>query len=181
MNEIWKKYNESYEVSDHGNVRSVDRLVVKKDRKSYRIKGKDIKVVSANTGYSQVSLGRKIPAILIHRLVAELFIPNPENKKTVNHKDGDKTNNNVSNLEWATYSENNIHARAIGLNTQCGSTNPPKGLSHWNSILDETQVLTIRKCSSDGMSNTNLSYYFKVSITTIFKVVHRQTWKHLAV
>jgi hypothetical protein len=60
--------------------------------------------VNKKTGY--VTAGSKY----IHRLVAQCFIPNPLQKRTVNHKDGNKQNNDVSNLEWMTYSENHIHA-----------------------------------------------------------------------
>lgn len=68
-------------------------------------------------GYKRLNLriNRKKKFHETHRLVAELFIENPEGKRTVNHIDGDKLNNNVSNLEWATHSENNQHAYDMGL------------------------------------------------------------------
>lgn len=68
---------------------------------------------SYNGGYVRATLshgGRdKHETVLVHRIVAQAFIPNPQNKYTVNHIDGDKTNNNVKNLEWATISENILH------------------------------------------------------------------------
>lgn len=69
-------------------------------------------------GYHRVTLykNNKPKHYPIHRLVAETFIPNPENKPTVNHIDGDKSNNSVSNLEWSTHSENSQHAYDNGLN-----------------------------------------------------------------
>ena len=72
----------------------------------------------------------------IHRLVAKEFVPNPENKNTVNHIDGDKTNNSYENLEWLTHHENMLHAAAIGLTTI--------GNRHWRKInnlqLDENEI-----------------------------------------
>lgn len=82
-----------YDVSNTGNVR--------------RVGGKVLKPALV-AGYPRVTVGGK--NCHIHRLVAIAFIPNPENKPCVNHKDGDKQNNHVSNLEWATYSENELHA-----------------------------------------------------------------------
>lgn len=74
-------------------------------------------------GYESVSLAaRKYD---IHRVLAELYIPNPYNKPCVNHKDGNKLNNDLSNLEWVTYSENNIHALQHGLRK------PPTGPRPW--------------------------------------------------
>lgn len=177
--EIWLNYNDYYQVSNHGNIRSIERIINKRDGKSYRLKSKVIKQVNNGTGYKQVSLGRKIKSITVHRLVGLVFLPNTEKKKTINHKDGNKHNNHVNNLEWSTYAENNIHARVTGLNKQQGCTNPSKGTDHWNSRLDETQVKTIRLCKRDGMSNADLSRYFKVCPPVIHNIHNRKSWVHV--
>ncbi len=76
-----------------------------------------VKTVSSNSGYEVVCLwnNNKRKQVNVHRIVAKNYIPNPENKKCVNHIDGNKFNNSVSNLEWVTYSENHKHAYKNGL------------------------------------------------------------------
>ena len=112
--ELWKscEVNNSYEVSTFGNVRSIDRVILRNDGQTRRYKSK---LMSQNTdryGYSNVYLSKdgNDLRVRVHRLVAIAFIPNPDNKEQVNHKDGNKSNNIVDNLEWATNSENQIHA-----------------------------------------------------------------------
>ena len=72
--------------------------------------------ITNTAGYATVRLPDK--SHLVHRLVAEAFVPNPENKPMVNHKDGNKRNNNVSNLEWVTAQENSVHAWKYGLRSR---------------------------------------------------------------
>jgi hypothetical protein len=123
MKEIWKpaiNYEGYYEISNLGNVLSLERvieyeyktksgIIIKK--RSFK-KSKKLKTHINNAGYytTDFQVNKIKQTIAIHRLIAEAFIPNPENKLTVNHKDGIKTNIAISNLEWATYSENNKHA-----------------------------------------------------------------------
>ena len=100
MEEIWKdiSFNDLYQISNKGNFKRGNKL---------------INGWIQNTGYKTVNIKEK--KYSIHRLVAEAFIPNPENKAQVNHKDGNKLNNCVSNLEWVTPKENVQHAFKIGL------------------------------------------------------------------
>lgn len=122
-NEIWKDikgYEGLYQVSNLGNVKSIPRII------DSQFKGKPIKrevyekVLKKSLtrfGYEYVCLSKngKTKKHKVHRLVGEHFIPNIENKKTINHIDGNKQNNRVDNLEWATYKENQQHAIRTGL------------------------------------------------------------------
>lgn len=100
-----KGYEGLYEVSDLGRVRSLNRYV--NYYGGLRLaKGKILKPVSVSGGYLQVYIGKK-NVKLVHRLIAEAFIPNPNNLPCVNHKDENKTNNKLENLEWCDYSYNN--------------------------------------------------------------------------
>ena len=118
-----KGFEGYYEVSDAGMVRSVDRIVYDKNFQKRRLKGRTMKLCESKSthrngdGYYVVNLRKDGLANVypVHRLVAEAFIPNINNYPTVNHKNGDKHNNNVYNLEWASYAENNIHALRLEL------------------------------------------------------------------
>ena len=119
MQEIWKDikdYEGSYQVSNLGRVRSLTRKV--KTFNGFRTtKGKLLKLLKTNRNYFRVDLKRnqKDKYISIHRLVAEAFLPNPNNYPVINHIDGDTSNNRVDNLEWCTQSHNVKEAYRIGL------------------------------------------------------------------
>lgn len=114
--EVWKDikgYEGFYQISNIGRVKSL----VGWNRHRYIQRELILKQTMSTTGYLKVELKKdgKRKSIKVHRLVASAFLDNPEGKKTVNHKDGNKTNNEVSNLEWNTHSENINHAFETGL------------------------------------------------------------------
>lgn len=120
MCEIWKEipgYEGYYEASSFGRIRSVVRTIKCGYGKVREIPSKIRVQRSNNGGYCMVyvSVENKQKNCTVHRLVASTFIPNPENKKEVNHKDGNKRNNLIENLEWVTHAENGHHAWEIGL------------------------------------------------------------------
>lgn len=128
MEEEWKdikNYEGYYQVSNKGRVKSLHHYA-SNGYKDILYKGKVLKPGNNGRGYLFVNLckNNKTKQFYIHKLVAEAFIQNKENKATVNHIDGIKSNNNVENLEWNTYSENNTHMhRVLGVNTRDTSKN----------------------------------------------------------
>jgi hypothetical protein len=118
-------------------------------------------------GYYRVKIVRDNH--LLHRLVAKAFIPNPENKPEVNHKDGNKLNAHVDNLEWVTPQENCLHSYAIGLQSKIGTKNV-------KAILTDEQVLEIR--AADG-NRHELAKAYGISVNTFHDIRSRRTWSHL--
>lgn len=139
MSEVWKDidgYEGMYQVSSLGRVRSLDRVLVMSNGRERFYKGKILNPVVHTGGYLYVSLGRGNKRF-IHRLVAQAFIPNPDNLPEVNHKDGNKENNDYRNLEWVTPSDNQRHSKETGL--------APVGEIHPQAKLSNEDVRYIRE------------------------------------
>lgn len=174
--EIWKDikgYEGLYQVSNKGNVRSLDRIVKHPINKFLKIKGKLRCKSKDSDGYLIIGLCKngKNKTYKYHRLVAFHFIPNPENKPEVNHIDGDKTNNNDWNLEWNTNQENITHSIDTGLANRTG-------LNNGRCKLTEKEVLEIRKIGN-SISMREISRIYKIHDSTVKSILIRRIWKHI--
>jgi len=123
-------------------------------------------------GYPVVTLGnKKIRRFSqrVHRLVCECFVENPFGKPEVNHIDGNKQNNNYTNLEWATRSEQMQHAFKLGLKTN-------KGICNGRAKLSELDIPEIKKLKNEGMEIASIARKFGVGWTTISHVLKGESW-----
>ena len=142
---------------------SVSNLGRVKSKKS----GKILKPYKTNRSYLTVGFwsdGKK-KRLSIHRLVAQAFLPNPSSLPEVNHIDGCKTNNNVSNLEWASGSSNVIHAYRTGLR---------------KTKLSEMQVAEIKNLINQGLTQREIASIYNVSHSTIGEINRCKIWTSVA-
>ena len=163
VKKAWKDipgFGGCYQASNYGRIKSLEREGTC---------GGILRHVITSRGYHRVvlSMNGVRHNFSVHRLVGITFIPNSENKPEINHKDGNKANNNKSNLEWTTKKENIAHGVEHGLYE--------KGSSNHRAKLNEYQIRVIRKCD---LSMGALAKIFGVSKSTICRAINKITWKH---
>lgn len=161
-----KGYEGLYQVSNIGNVRSVTHTTVHRDGKVVRYEGKTLTPHNGDNGYKCVNLSKNglVNLANVHRLVAETFLPKDDGKNVVNHKDGNKHNNTVENLEWVTCSENSKHAVRTGLLNMeplivAGSTARKKRIAQIDASGKTVKVFdsAVEAARQLGLSTGNIS------------------------
>lgn len=179
MEEIWKDivgYEGLYEVSSLGSVKSIGRSkLVGINGGTYNL-GDMLLKPRKSRGYNVVVLCKlgKTKNFLVHRLVAAAFLENKDNKATVNHINGNKTDNRLENLEWATPSEQQKHAFSIGLRDSSIGENCNF------SKLKKEDIFEIRRLYKTGFYRMGeIAKKFNVAKNTVNSIVHGYTWKHL--
>lgn len=154
------EYENLYNISSNGEIFSVKKGL--------------LKPFKSKNGYYVVTLtkNKKQKKYLLHRLVAISFIPNPEYRLEVNHIDGDKRNNSISNLEWNTSKENHVHATNNQLKAH--------GSNHGMSKINESDVLNIRnEYSNNNVTLKEIGEKYNLSESAIHLIVSRKNWKHI--
>lgn len=175
--EQWKQIEgyENYYVSDHGRAKVIKpsgELILKPKLKYARESNRKEK--RENTGYLTIVVSKKGKKkdLKLHILVAKAFIPNPENKPQVNHKDGIKNNCDASNLEWTSHIENQVHATEHGLR--------PVGEKNGQAKLTTEMVVEIKRLlNNTNLSNTEIAKMYNVHKSVISSIKRGKTWNHL--
>lgn len=151
--------NENYYADEFGNIYNNNGMKLKTVRRG------------AYMGVS-IPIDGEIKSCSVHRLIAETFLPNPNHLPQVNHKDGNKHNNALSNLEWVTASENQRHAcQYLGKNA--------RGENNSQHKLKTKEVIEIRELSARGADYKELARQYDVAPTTIHSLLHGRSWTHI--
>lgn len=176
--EIWKDikgYEGYYQVSNLGRLKTLERMVNCSGGSTRKI---NERIIFGSNGkylrYQQVHLrvaGRINNLSLVHRLVAQTFVSNPDNKPHVNHINGIKMDNRAENLEWCTMEENMQHAFRTGLKDNFGE-------NHSQSFLTKQQVLEIRALKGI-LTQQKIGEMYGTARTTISSILNRYSWNHI--
>ena len=175
--EIWKDiqgFEGLYQVSDHGRVKALERPINHTFGGKSILKERILKLNTHSEGYKCISLRKNgiLKTFKVHRLVSIAFIPNPENKCSVNHINGIKSDNIVKNLEWCTRKENMVHAVKTGLHVALSGEN------HGGSKLNEDQVREIKYGLTD-LSQRVIAKMFNITQAQVSLIRTNQKWKHI--
>lgn len=176
---MWKEiegFEGFYEVSNKGEIRSLDREVMFKHKTRF-YKGAIKKQQTGANGYKIVKLyksDKKQYTFSVHRLVANAFLDKPSYAECINHKDGNKTNNNVDNLEWCSYSHNNKHAFEIGLRKYNGNLDIYHKLSSIKVVAHkDNKILHIKDNSREMAEYIKKVYNIESNTETIARSIRR--------
>lgn len=178
--EIWKDiigHEGLYQISNLARIKSLSRIIVNKNGFNKIIKERILSPVTMNIGYVAISLwrGNKDTKYTLHRLMAIHFIPNSENKKEVNHINGNRGDNNLLNLEWVTPSENMKHAMRTG---KCKNFFQ-KGFNHKQSKLSREKVLAIREMRKNGARLKEIGRIFDLTMDHVCRITKKRIYAEI--
>jgi len=161
------------------NIKGFNNYLISKNGEIYSLKRK--KLLSWNVkkdGYAIIGLmqnPKKRKFLYIHRLVGYHFLMEVSGKNEINHKDGNKLNNNYKNLEWCTRKENQVHASRIG-----SFSKMKKGEDHWATELNDIKVIKIKNLlRKNKLSLSEIAKLFSTNVRIISDIKRGKTWNHL--
>ena len=152
--------NEGYQISNFGRVKSMERMVLHPTGSLKKVREKILKQADRGNGYLSICFGKGKKNQLIHRIVASAFIPNPKSHPCVNHKNGDKKDNREINLEWCSYSQNELHSYSV-LGKNPNKTNLGNvGIKSWHAkpvskITEDGEVCEFYGSASEAARELN--------------------------
>ncbi len=177
LDEVWNdipEFEGFYQVSNQGRVKSCDRIVDSNGRKR-ALKAAILKPSISTGGYKGVTLWKHGKGITksIHILVALSFLGDCPDGCNINHKDGNKLNNCISNIEYCTFAQNSQHAYDMGLPT------PAKGERHGQSKLKDSDIIAIRDRLALGHTTSAIARDFNVGQSIISRIKTGHNWSHI--